>query len=140
MAASLSCACRSRLSQPRSPVLRIMSSSVPEPCSSWQARVSSKSTWSLTNGFFFLDEVADHDLIRVTAKDLRYKSHRAVVGRDLTSLNLLTFPLVGSDLTVGVPRATGILEARGRYQFFQGGLRSRRSSSHISAPCSHIGR
>jgi hypothetical protein len=73
------------------------------------------------HGFFLLDEVADHDLIGVTATDLRYKSHRAVVGRDLASPNLLTFPLVGSDLTVGVPRATGILEARGRYQFFHGG-------------------
>jgi hypothetical protein len=73
------------------------------------------------HGFFLLDEVADHDLIRVTATDLRYKSHRAVVGRALTSPSLLTFPLVGSDLTVGVPRATGILEARGRYQFFHGG-------------------
>jgi hypothetical protein len=74
------------------------------------------------HGFFLLDEVADHDLIRVTAADLHYKSHRAVVGRDLTSPSLLTFPLVGSDLTVGVPRATGILEARGRYQFFHGGV------------------
>ena len=73
------------------------------------------------HGFFLLDEVADHDLIRVTATDLRYKSHRAVVGRDLASPSLLTFPLLGSDLTVGVPRATGILEARGRYQFFHGG-------------------
>lgn len=73
------------------------------------------------HGFFLLDEVADHDLIRVTAHDLRYKSHRAVVGRDLVSPNLLTFPLVGSDLIVGVPRAIGILEARGRYQFFHGG-------------------
>jgi hypothetical protein len=73
------------------------------------------------HGFFLLDEVVDHDLIRVTATDLRYKSHRAVVGRDLTSPSLLTFPLVGSDFTVGVPRATGILEARGRYQFFHGG-------------------
>jgi hypothetical protein len=60
-------------------------------------------------------------IIRVTATDLRYKSHRAVVARDLTSPSLLTFPLVGSDLTVGVPRATGLLEARGRYQFFHGG-------------------
>jgi PglZ domain len=73
------------------------------------------------HGFFLLDEVADHDLIGVAATDLRYKSHRAVVGRDLASPNLLTFPLVGSNLTVGVPRATGILEARGRYQFFHGG-------------------
>ncbi len=32
------------------------------------------------HGFFLLDEVAEHDLIRVTATDVRYKSHRAVVG------------------------------------------------------------
>src|SRR5205823_3318502 len=51
--------------------------------------------------------------------------HRAIVGRDIASPGLLTFPLVGSDLIVGVPRATGILSARGsargRYQFFHGG-------------------
>jgi len=73
------------------------------------------------HGFFLLDEVADHDLIPVAARDLLYKSHRAVVGRDLASPGLLIFPLVGSDLSVGVPWATGILEARGRYQFFHGG-------------------
>jgi hypothetical protein len=73
------------------------------------------------HGFFLLDEVADHDLIPVAAQDVHYKSHRAIVGRDIASPGLLTFPLVGSDLTVGVPRATGILAARGRYQFFHGG-------------------
>jgi len=52
---------------------------------------------------------------------VHYKSHRAIVGRDIASPGLLTFPLVGSDLIVGVPRATGILSARGRYQFFHGG-------------------
>ena len=61
------------------------------------------------HGFFLLDEVTDHDLIPVTAKDLHYKSHRAIVGRDIALPGLLTFPLVGSDLTVGVPWATGIL-------------------------------
>jgi hypothetical protein len=73
------------------------------------------------HGFFLLDEIADHDLVPVTASELRYKSHRAVVGRDIASPSLLKFPLVGSDLSVGVPRATGILEARGGYQFFHGG-------------------
>jgi PglZ domain-containing protein len=73
------------------------------------------------HGFFLLDEVADHDLIPVTAQDVHYKSHRAIVGRDIASPGLLTFPLVGSDLTVGVPRATDILAARGGYQFFHGG-------------------
>ncbi len=73
------------------------------------------------HGFFLLDDVADHDLIPVSAKEVEYKSHRAVVGREIASPSLLTFPLVGSDLTVGVPRATGILEARGGYQFFHGG-------------------
>jgi hypothetical protein len=73
------------------------------------------------HGFFLLDEVADHDLIPVAAQDVHYKSHRAIVGRDIASPGLLTFPLVGSDLTVGVPWATGILAARGRYQFFHGG-------------------
>src|SRR5439155_21478053 len=73
------------------------------------------------HGFFLLDAVTDHDLIPVPLKDLHYKSHRAVVGRDIALPSLLTFPLVGSDLIVGVPRATGILSARGRYQFFHGG-------------------
>jgi hypothetical protein len=73
------------------------------------------------HGFFLLDEVTDHDLIPVPLKDLHYKSHRAIVGRDIALPSLLTFPLVDSDLTVGVPWATGILEARGRYQFFHGG-------------------
>ena len=73
------------------------------------------------HGFFLLDEVADYDLVPVSARDVEYKSHRAVVGREVASPSLLTFPLVGSDLTVGVPRATGILEARGGYQFFHGG-------------------
>jgi PglZ domain len=73
------------------------------------------------HGFFLLDEVTDHDLIPVPVKDLHYKRHRAIVGRDISLPSLLTFPLVGSDLTVGVPWATGILEARGRYQFFHGG-------------------
>jgi hypothetical protein len=73
------------------------------------------------HGFFLLDEVADRDLIPVAAQDVHYKSHRAIVGRDIASPGLLTFPLVGSDLTVRVPRATGIFIARGRYQFFHGG-------------------
>jgi hypothetical protein len=73
------------------------------------------------HGFFLLDEVADHDLIPVAAQEVHYKSHRAIVGRDIAAPGLLTFPLVGSNLTVGVPRATGILAARGGYQFFHGG-------------------
>ncbi len=73
------------------------------------------------HGFFLLDEVGEHDLIPVNAKGLEYKSQRAVVGREVASPSLLTFPVVGSDLTVGVPRATGILTARGGYQFFHGG-------------------
>jgi hypothetical protein len=73
------------------------------------------------HGFFLLDEVTDHDLIPVAAQDVHYKSHRAIVGREIASPGLLTFPLVGSDLTVAVPRATGIFIARGRDQFFHGG-------------------
>ncbi len=73
------------------------------------------------HGFFLLDEVGEHDLVPVSARGIEYKSQRAVVGREVASPSLLTFPLVGSDLIVGVPRATGILEARGGYQFFHGG-------------------
>jgi hypothetical protein len=74
-------------------------------------------------------------------KDLHYKSHRAIVGRDIALPSLLTFPLVGSDLTVGVPWATGILEARVvAINFFMAVLLSRNSLSHISAPLSHVGR
>jgi hypothetical protein len=80
------------------------------------------------HGFILLDEVADHDLIHVAAADLRYKSHRAVVDRDLGSPSLLTLPLVGSDLTVVVISSSMV------------GRRFRRSSSHIYAPRSRVGR
>jgi len=73
------------------------------------------------HGFFVLDDFSEADLITVAIQDVLYKSPRAIVAPRLDTTTLLTFPLRGSDLVVGVPRSIGILQARGGYEYFHGG-------------------
>jgi hypothetical protein len=73
------------------------------------------------HGFFLLDEIGDEDVIPCQAEGVRYKGHRALVAERVDTTTLVKMPFGQTELTLAVPHGVGILQARGKYEFFHGG-------------------